>query len=148
MRRRPLVAVPHWPGPSRPWRCVLLCVSLVAACASEVRSGSGATSTGLISVSNGACGAAGDSPGPAGTRSRSATRAPRREIDLIDPANGAEYAEIENAGPAPPRRSGLDVGRAEYAFLCEFTDFDPLTGPTVTVAGQAKGTPAVPPDHL
>ena len=123
-----------------------LCVSLVAACASDVRSGSGATSTGLISVSNGACGGRWQLARPGWhTFEIRNTSTAGAEIDLINPANGAEYAEIENAGPGTTTPMSLDVGAGKYAFLCEFTDFDPLTGPTVTVTGQAKGTPAVLP---
>ena len=75
-------------------------------------------------------------------RNKSTTGA---EIDLIDPANGAEYAEIENTGPGTPTPINIDFGSGRYAFLCEFSDFDPLQGPTVTVAGHAAGTPAVLP---
>jgi iron uptake system component EfeO len=67
------------------------------------------------------------------------------DIDLINPANGAEYAEIESSGPGTTTPMSLDVGSGKYAFLCQFQDFDPLTGPTVTVAGHAKGTPAILP---
>jgi iron uptake system component EfeO len=67
------------------------------------------------------------------------------EIDLIDPANGAVYSEIENSGPGTTTPMSLDVGSGKYAFLCLFQDFSPLTGPTVSVGGRAKGTPAILP---
>jgi len=67
------------------------------------------------------------------------------EIDLIDPATGAIYDEIENTGPGTITPMSLDVGSGRYAFLCLFDDFGPLPGPTVTVSGHAKGTPAILP---
>jgi iron uptake system EfeUOB component EfeO/EfeM len=67
------------------------------------------------------------------------------EIDLIDPASGAIYDEIENTGPDTTTPMSLDVGSGRYAFLCLFQDFNPLTGPTVTVTGDVRGTPAILP---
>jgi len=67
------------------------------------------------------------------------------EIDLTDPVNGAIYAELENTGPGTVTPMSLDVGSGKYAFLCLFSDSNPLAGPTVTVAGDVKGTPAVLP---
>jgi len=67
------------------------------------------------------------------------------EIDLIDPANGAVYDEIENTGPGTTTPMTLDVGSGRYAFLCLFNDFSPLKGVTVTVAGHAAGTQAIRP---
>jgi iron uptake system EfeUOB component EfeO/EfeM len=67
------------------------------------------------------------------------------EIDLTNPANGAVYAEIENSGPATTTPMTLNVGSGKYAFLCLFSDSNPLAGPTVTVAGDARGTQAVLP---
>jgi iron uptake system EfeUOB component EfeO/EfeM len=67
------------------------------------------------------------------------------EIDLIDPASGAIYGEIENTGPGTITPMSLDVGSGKYAFLCLFNDSNPLAGPTVTVAGNVKGTPAIAP---
>jgi iron uptake system component EfeO len=67
------------------------------------------------------------------------------EVDLANPASGAIYAEIENTGPGTVTPMSLDVGSGKYAFLCLFSDSSPLAGPTVTVAGKAKGTPAILP---
>jgi iron uptake system component EfeO len=39
----------------------------------------------------------------------------------------------------------LDVGSGRYAFLCQVEDFDPVTGPTVTVGGHQPGAPATLP---
>jgi iron uptake system EfeUOB component EfeO/EfeM len=67
------------------------------------------------------------------------------EIDLIDPANGAIYAEAGNTGPGTVTPMSLNLGSGTYAFMCNFTDFNTQVGPKVTVGGHAKGTPAVLP---
>ncbi|HUN38538.1 MAG TPA: EfeM/EfeO family lipoprotein [Trebonia sp.] len=67
------------------------------------------------------------------------------EIDLIDPSTGAIYSEIENTGPGTVTPMSLDLGSGKYAFLCQFNDSSPQAGPTVTVAGSVKGTPAIAP---
>jgi iron uptake system EfeUOB component EfeO/EfeM len=67
------------------------------------------------------------------------------EIDLTNPANGAIYAEIENSGPGTTTPMTLDVGSGKYAFLCLFSDSNPQVGPTVSVGGDVKGTPAILP---
>lgn len=67
------------------------------------------------------------------------------EIDLVNPANGAIYDEVENIGPGTTAPMSLDVGSGKYAFLCLFQDFNPIAGPTVTVTGHAKGAPAILP---
>ena len=67
------------------------------------------------------------------------------EVDLTNPANGAVYDELQNIGPGTTAPMSLDVGSGKYAFLCEVEDFDPVTGPTVTVSGHAPGARAVLP---
>ena len=66
-------------------------------------------------------------------------------VDLIDPANGAIYAEVDGLGPGTASPMRLDVGSGSYAFRCLFDDYDPMTGPTLTVGGHASGTPAIRP---
>jgi iron uptake system component EfeO len=67
------------------------------------------------------------------------------EIDLVNPANGAIYAELENTGPDTVNPITINFGSGRYALLCLFSDFNPLQGKTVTVAGHAAGTQAVQP---
>jgi iron uptake system component EfeO len=67
------------------------------------------------------------------------------EVDLTNPASGAVYDELENIGPGTTAPMSLDVGSGKYAFLCEVEEFDPVTGPTVTVGGHAAGAPAILP---
>ena len=67
------------------------------------------------------------------------------EVDLINPANGAIYAEIGGFGPLTTTPMSLNVGSGKYAFRCLFQDTEPMTGPTVTVSGHANGQPAILP---
>src|SRR5262245_1303656 len=46
------------------------------------------------------------------------------EIDLIDPASGGVYAEVENIGPGTTTPMTVNLGSGTYAFLCLFSDFD------------------------
>ena len=39
----------------------------------------------------------------------------------------------------------LNVGSGSYAFRCLFEDFEAITGPTVVVGGNARGTRAILP---
>jgi iron uptake system component EfeO len=39
----------------------------------------------------------------------------------------------------------LNVGSGSYASGCLFEDFEAITGPTVVVGGNARGTPAILP---
>ena len=99
-----------------------------------------------ISVSNGGCGSAWHLAGPGWhTFQVYNASAEGAEIDLVDPANGAIYAEVEALGPGTTSPMRLDVGSGSYAFRCLFEDFDAITGPTVTVGGNARGTPAILP---
>jgi iron uptake system component EfeO len=113
----------------------------LAACSS----GTGQPSN-VIDVSSGQCGDAWSVPG-AGfhTIQISNQGTTGAEIDLVDPANGAVYAEIENTGPGTVNPISIDFGSGKYALLCLFSDSSPLQGATVTVAGHAQGTPAVLP---
>jgi iron uptake system EfeUOB component EfeO/EfeM len=67
------------------------------------------------------------------------------EVDLIDPKTSGVYAEVDQFGPQTTQTMSLDVGSGSYAFRCFFEDTDPMTGPTVTVAGHAKGSAATIP---
>jgi iron uptake system component EfeO len=120
-----------------------LAVSL-AACSSG--SSGGGQPANEITVSSSECGGAWRVPGPGWhtfeINNQGTTGA---EIDLVDPANGAIYAEAENTGPATITPMSLDVGSGKYAFLCSFSDYNPQQGVTVTVPGHTAGTPAILP---
>ena len=114
----------------------------VAACSG------GAAPAGLISVSNGGCGSSWHLAAPGWhTFQVHNAAAENAEIDLVNPANGAIYAEVEALGPGTTSPMRLNVGSGSYAFRCLFEDFDPLTGPTVTVGGHSRGSPGDPAGH-
>ena len=100
----------------------------------------------VITVSSNQCGGAWSVPGPGWhTFEINNQSTGGGEIDLINPANGAIYAEIENTGPGTVTPMRVNLGSGTYAFMCNFTDFDTQVGEKVTIAGHAKGTPAILP---
>jgi iron uptake system component EfeO len=117
----------------------------LAATLTGCSSGGGQPSN-VIQVSQDQCGGSWSVPGPGWhTLQISNQGTEGAEIDLVDPANGAVYAEIENTGPGTVNPISIDFGSGRYALLCLFSDVSPLQGSTVTVAGHATGTPAVLP---
>jgi iron uptake system component EfeO len=113
---------------------------LLAAC------GSSGPPANLISVSTGGCGGTWhlDAAGPYTFQIYDA--APEGgEVDLVNPANGAIYAEVNGLGPGTTGTMQLNVGSGSYAFRCLFDDYDPITGPTVVVSGHTAGSPAILP---
>ena len=113
---------------------------LLAACG-----GSGPPAN-VISVSNGSCGGGWHVAGPGWYTFQIVDAAAEGgEVDLINPANGAVYAEVDGLGPGTSSPMRLDVGSGSYAFRCLFDDYDPMTGPTLTVGGHTRGTPAILP---
>jgi iron uptake system component EfeO len=116
----------------------------LAACGSG--GGPGGGQSNVITVSSSECGGAWSVSGPGWhTLQISNQGTGGAEIDLVNPANGAVYAEIENSGPATVNPISIDFGSGRYALLCLFSDYGPLLGSTVTVGGHAAGTPAVLP---
>jgi iron uptake system component EfeO len=106
----------------------------------------GAPPANLISVSNGGCGSSLHLAGPGWqTFQIENSSSESAEIDLINPANGAIYAEVEGLGPGTTGPMRLDMGSGSYAFRCLFDDYDPMTGPTTVVGGHVRGTPAILP---
>jgi iron uptake system component EfeO len=100
----------------------------------------------VITVSSNQCGGTWTVPGPGWRTFQIDNQGTSGgEVDLVNPANGAVYAEVVNSGPGTTTPMRVDVGSGTYAFLCLFNDFNPITGTTVTVAGSAKGTPAIVP---
>ena len=67
------------------------------------------------------------------------------EVDLINPASGAVYAEVAGLGPGTTRPMRVDLGSGRYAFRCLIQDTDPLTGPVARVGGHHQGAPAILP---
>jgi iron uptake system component EfeO len=144
MRTRRLLAAAS--ATLAPAFAVVLAIALTSCGSGDGSGGAGQSSGDVITVSSNQCGATWHLAGPGWhTFEISNQSTGGGEIDLIDPANGAVYGEIENIGPGTTTPMTLDVGSGKYAFLCLFEDFSPLPGPTVTVGGHATGTPAILP---
>ena len=119
---------------------VAVSAGVLAACSG------GAPAADLVSVSNGGCGSSWHLAGPGWhTFQIYNAAAEGAEVDLVNPANGAVYAEVEALGPGTTSPMRLNVGSGSYAFRCLFEDHDPITGPTAVVGGHAAGTPAILP---
>ena len=67
------------------------------------------------------------------------------EADLIDPATGAVFAEVEALGPGTTRPVRVDLGAGTYALRCLPEDTEALVGPAVRLTGSARGTPGIVP---
>ena len=118
----------------------------LAASLSACSSGAAQPPPNLITVSSNQCGGNWSVPGPGWHTFQIDNQSTGGgEIDLIDPANGAIYAEVENTGPGTITPMRLNLGSGTYAFMCNFNDFDTQVGAKVTVGGHAKGTPAILP---
>ncbi len=116
----------------------LVAAGLLAACSAHPAGAAGS----MITVSTGACGRlAGPAPGLQTFRIHNEASA-AAEVDLVNPASGAIYAEVEALGPGhhqPDARSTL--GSGTYAFRCVIEDIDPITGPAVKVGGHVARRP-------
>jgi iron uptake system component EfeO len=100
----------------------------------------------VVTVTTGACGTGIARPAPGWHTFRIRNAAiDAATVDLIDPANGAVYAEVEALGPGTSSPMRLDLGSGRYAFRCLLEDTDPITGPTFRVPGHAHGEPAILP---
>ena len=109
-------------------------------------SASPAKPSNVITVSSNQCGGGWSVPGPGWhTFEIDNQSTGGGEIDLINPANGAIYAEVENTGPGTVTPMRVNLGSGTYAFMCNFNDFNTQVGAKVTVGGHAQGTPAVLP---
>src|SRR5580700_278563 len=60
------------------------------------------------------------------------------EVDLINPANGAIYAEVDQVGPGTTAPMRVDLGSGRYAFRCLIEDTDTITGPAVRIGGHQR----------
>jgi iron uptake system component EfeO len=67
------------------------------------------------------------------------------EVQLINPATGAVYAQVEGIGPGTTRSMPVDVGSGRYSFTCSGPDYGPVTGPVIQVPGLVSGGTAILP---
>ena len=119
---------------------------LAAALAGCSASAGTAAGAGAISVTTGSCGARWHLAA-AGWHTFTITNASSEEaeVNLINPANDAIYAEVEAMGPGTSQPMRLKVGSGTYAFQCVLEDTDPIQGPSVKVPGHVRGAPGVVP---
>lgn len=61
------------------------------------------------------------------------------EVFIINPANNAVYAEIENLAPQTKRPMNVTLSAGSYAFRCAFTDGAALTSKTYALGGGTSG---------
>jgi iron uptake system component EfeO len=120
-----------------------LAVLPVAACGSS--SGSSASAD-EISISTGGCGGSWhlDTPGWH-TFQLHNSASDAAEVELISPATGAVYDNIENLGAGTTDPMRINVGSGSYAFRCLIEDTDAITGPTEKVPGHTSGATAILP---
>jgi iron uptake system component EfeO len=122
-----------------------LAIAPLAACASAGGSVSAAPA-GAISITTGACGGSWQlaAPGMHTFQIYNASGA-AAEVELVNPANGAVYDDIENLGAGTTNPMAVNVGSGSYAFRCLIEDTDAITGPTEKVPGHTAGETAVLP---
>jgi iron uptake system component EfeO len=132
------------PAGVRPVVCGLLTTGVLVAGLSGC--GPGAPAGNVITVSTSACGS-GWRQVHAGTQtfqiSNSSTGT--AEAELIDPANGAIYAEADRVGPGTTVPMRADLGSGRYAFRCLIGTTAPRTGPVARIGGHRRGATAVLP---
>ncbi|MFI9386548.1 EfeM/EfeO family lipoprotein [Kutzneria sp. NPDC052558] len=64
------------------------------------------------------------------------------EVDLVEVGTDKVYGEVEGLGPNTSAPMDVQLGAGRYAFRCLIEDTDPITGPSVTLTGEAKSGPA------
>ncbi|GAA3570325.1 EfeM/EfeO family lipoprotein [Amycolatopsis ultiminotia] len=132
-------------------RCVVRCggsalvvtgvLATAAACADEP------AQAGPIEVSRAACGAGWTAPsaGPQTLRIRN-NAAVTMEVEVVDPATGTVFGELEGVGSGTTRALPVNLGNGAYALRCAPEDGTPFVGPAVRVSGGAERPgPAVVP---
>jgi iron uptake system component EfeO len=144
---RPKARAPH--SRHRPRRAGVPLAASAAALAAALAGCSASAATApanTVSVTTGACGSRWHLAAP-GWHTFTITNASSEaaEVNLINPASNAIYAEVEAMGPGTSAQLRLRVGSGTYAFQCLLSDTDALVGPSVRVPGHAKGAPGVRP---
>jgi iron uptake system component EfeO len=66
-------------------------------------------------------------------------------VQLINPANGAVYAQVEGIGPGTTRSMPVDIGSGQYSFSCSNDEEDIWAGPVIQVPGRVSGGTALLP---
>jgi iron uptake system component EfeO len=100
-----------------------------------------------ISVSRSSCGQdwTDPTPGPQTFQVHN-TGAVTTTVDLVDPATGGIFGEVEGLGSGTTRSMSVTLGDGDYAFRCLPDDADAAVGPTVRFSGSGvRSSPAVVP---
>ena len=126
---------------------LVVSAALLLASAGDARPTLGAPRPAAIEASTTGCGTGWAHPHAGGqvltVRNDGATAA---GVMLVDPASGAIYAEVEGLGPGVTRQLRLSLGGGTYAFRCEDdAGGDPVTGPSIRIAGGRGSSTAVLP---
>jgi len=97
-----------------------------------------------VTITQGSCGGSWSADG--GTRTFQVTNRDIQttEVQLVDPASGGVYAEVEALAPNATRPMQVKLGQGTYAFRCFPEDNEAVTGPAVKVS-SGTGSPAVLP---
>ncbi|HEY2280610.1 MAG TPA: EfeM/EfeO family lipoprotein [Streptosporangiaceae bacterium] len=120
--------------------------ALVAIPLAGCASGAAPATAGDISISTGGCGGAWHLAAPGWhTFQLHNAAADSAEVELINPANGAVYDDIENLGAGTTDPMRINLGSGAYAFRCLIEDTDAITGPTEKVPGHTAGATAILP---
>jgi iron uptake system component EfeO len=125
-----------------------LAVGVVLAALAACTSSSAATAASALNVTvdRGACGASWQASGGAQTFDVHNRDIVTTEVQLVDPASGGVYAEVESLAPNTTRPMRVQLGHGDYAFRCYPEDADAVNGPTVRVTTDAPtGSAAVLP---
>jgi iron uptake system component EfeO len=117
----------------------------LAACGRGASPASSATA-GEISISTGGCGGAWHLAAPGWhTFQIHNSASDGAEVELINPASGGVYEEVEQLGAGTTDPMRVNVGSGSYAFRCLIEDTDAITGPTEKVPGHTPGAAAILP---
>ncbi|WP_353051049.1 EfeM/EfeO family lipoprotein [Amycolatopsis sp. NBRC 101858] len=129
------------------WIVAAVVVAVAAGAVAAFWPDSAAAGDPEIAVSRSACGTgwSDPKPGPQTFRLHN-TGSVTAEVDLIDPATGVIYGEVEGLGAATTRPLQVNLGNGSYAFRCLPEDAGAIVGPAVQVSGGAERTgPGVAP---
>ncbi len=128
----------------------MLLAGLLSGCsgssASSTPSGHSSSAAGVISVSTSACGTGWQHPvaGVQTLQIRNTANA-TVEVQLVNPVNGAVYAQVEGLGPGTTRSMPVDLGSGQYSFSCSGEYYGNRTSSVVSVPGRVSGGTAVLP---
>jgi len=139
--------IPRLVTGDRPRPALAAAAAAAAALAALVSGCGGAAATpNEISVSRGACGTGWQHPA-AGRQTLQIHNfsAAAADVDLINPATGAIYAEVESVAPGTTRPMPVNLGSGSYAFRCLIEDTGAITGPVRRIGGHVRGAAGILP---